>query len=154
VRIRRARITDAAAVDALLAHSHEAKPLPFHGKVTTRGLAPFLRGDWAFFIAEHGGAAVGFVLVQRRARLGYTRREAWLANMVVLETYRRRGIGRLLVDAAERQARRWGCGTIRLESRAHRTEAHAFYRALGFDDHGVSFEKVLEPGSPGRVRGS
>lgn len=83
------------------------------------------------------------VALQRRPRLGYESPELWISDMVVDARRRRRGAGRALAEVAEAQARRWGCGTIRLESREHREEAHAFYSSMGYADHGVSFEKVL-----------
>lgn len=104
---------------------------------------PFLEGDWTTLLAEDDGAAVGLAVVQRRLRIGYAGHELWLAEMVVDERSRRRGIGRALVAAVEEHASATGCRLVRLESRAARRDAHAFYRALGYTDHGVSFTKAL-----------
>jgi len=50
-----------------------------------------------------------------------------------------RGIGRALMAHALAQAREAGCYKLALSSNAKRESAHAFYRSLGFQQHGLSF---------------
>ena len=57
---------------------------------------------------------------------------AIVENVVVDQAARRRGVGRALMEEAVRRAREAGCHRIQLLSNHRRTEAHAFYRALGF----------------------
>ena len=53
--------------------------------------------------------------------------------MVVDENYRKRGIGKLLMDYVVAQAKEAGCYKIMLTSDKRRAEAHEFYRSLGFE---------------------
>ena len=57
---------------------------------------------------------------------------AEVGGLVVDQEFRRRGVGRILMLAAEDWALEHGHGRIRLYSGAHRKEAYAFYPALGY----------------------
>ena len=64
---------------------------------------------------------------------------AILEDVCVDERRRRRGIGRAMMVFAMERARAAGCYKLTLSSNQARAGAHAFYRALGFEQHGVSF---------------
>jgi GNAT superfamily N-acetyltransferase len=66
-----------------------------------------------------------------------------LTSLVVAADARREGIGRALVERVAQAARDQGCGQLELMSGDSRAEAHAFYRALGFDDTSRRFVKEL-----------
>ena len=53
--------------------------------------------------------------------------------LVVDPVAQSKGYGRILVEAAEAELRRLGCGLIEVTSHQRRKEAHAFYRHLGFE---------------------
>jgi ribosomal protein S18 acetylase RimI-like enzyme len=55
-----------------------------------------------------------------------------ILGIVVGERWRGRGIGRMLMERAERSAIQRGLSAVRLRSGSHREEAHGFYRALGY----------------------
>jgi len=57
---------------------------------------------------------------------------AHLEGFVVDEAARSRGIGTLLLDAAEGWARERGCSEMRVQSNVIRTRAHAFYAKQGY----------------------
>lgn len=63
---------------------------------------------------------------------------AVIENVVVAERFRRRGIGRALMDAAVEHARASGCYKLQLISGGARGDAHRLYAAAGFgsDFHG------------------
>jgi ribosomal protein S18 acetylase RimI-like enzyme len=62
----------------------------------------------------------------------------------VLERWRRRGIGRRLMTAAEESARRRGAGRMILDMSAANAGALLFYRALGYVDHELVLQRTLD----------
>ncbi|WP_456277354.1 GNAT family N-acetyltransferase [Bacillus sp. AK128] len=64
---------------------------------------------------------------------------AVLENVIVHPSYVRTGIGKEMVQKAIRISAENGSYKLMLSSNDIRTDAHAFYDALGFKRHGVSF---------------
>lgn len=56
-----------------------------------------------------------------------------VGGLVVDKAYRSLGIGRLLMAQAEEIAKEWKVNSVRLTSNIKRTEAHQFYRELGYE---------------------
>jgi len=55
-------------------------------------------------------------------------------GLVIDETHRGKGIGKLLLERAKQWAKEKGNDTLRLRCNVKRTEAHEFYRHLGFQE--------------------
>jgi GNAT superfamily N-acetyltransferase len=70
---------------------------------------------------------------------------AEVGGIVVDSRYRRIGVGRSLMEAAEQWTRQNGLTTLRLRSSTRREEAHGFYRRLGYREITAStlFSKLL-----------
>jgi ribosomal protein S18 acetylase RimI-like enzyme len=64
---------------------------------------------------------------------------AVVEDVVVSPQHQGLGIGRQMMNHAMRLAREAGCYKLALSSNIKRAGAHAFYHALGFRNHGVSF---------------
>jgi GNAT superfamily N-acetyltransferase len=94
-------------------------------------------------VAETGGRVVALASLHVSMALEYEGDAGKLSAIVVDEAARGRGIGRILVDAVEREARRRGCVLLFLTTNERRRDAHAFYRALGFEETGRRFAKPL-----------
>jgi GNAT superfamily N-acetyltransferase len=62
----------------------------------------------------------------------------------VLEGWRRRGVGRALMAAAEASARRRGAVRMILDTSAANVDALRFYRALGYVDHELVLRRPLD----------
>lgn len=109
-----------------------------------RAFAAYLeRAGTVALVADDGGEIVGFVDLELRQRLNFLTPQAWIPDLVVAERARGRGVGRALLDEAERWARAAGCWGMTLESASWRTGSHAFYERVGWTDSGKSFTRPL-----------
>ena len=66
-----------------------------------------------------------------------------ISMLVVARTCRARGMGRMLVEAAEAELARRGCGVIEVTSNEELVQAHAFYQRLGYRRTSFRFAKDL-----------
>ena len=65
----------------------------------------------------------------------------FIENVITASAYRRHGIGRRLMNATVEYAKKQGCYKVTLQSGIKRTEAHEFYKSVGFDgDSKKAFE--------------
>lgn len=64
-------------------------------------------------------------------------------NLVVDRDLRSGGIGKLMMDWIEAEARRLGCLMLKLEAYAERTRTRAFYKREGYGEPGVVMIKTL-----------
>ena len=88
--------------------------------------------QYAMFVAEiPGGQMAGWVgaYVFRSVE---TPSCAEISGLVVDQNLRSRGIGKVLLDAAERWARRIGCQTMSVRSNVKRDRSHQFYLNHGY----------------------
>lgn len=83
------------------------------------------------FVAESDGKVLGWaaISVDETFVEGFA---ADLEGLVVDESVRGAGLGKLLLDAAENWARERGCGEMRVRSNVVRERAHAFYHRNGY----------------------
>jgi ribosomal protein S18 acetylase RimI-like enzyme len=88
--------------------------------------------DAPTYVAEVKGEVVGTVTLCVFTTL--TGRKAYLDHLVVAPAWRRRGIGRALMEHAIQEARAAGASRIDLTANAQKQAGHALYRALGFRD--------------------
>jgi GNAT superfamily N-acetyltransferase len=101
-------------------------------------------GDAEHLVAEDdGGRVVGFCSLHFRERLNHPTPDAWVPDLIVTESARRSGAGRMLLEEAERRARVRRCWQLTLESAYFRKEAHRLYAAVGLEDLGKYFRKAL-----------
>jgi GNAT superfamily N-acetyltransferase len=63
--------------------------------------------------------------------------------LVVAAKAQRGGIGRMLVEAAEKWCRDAGCELVEVTSNDRLTAAHAFYRHMGYERSSIRFFKKL-----------
>jgi GNAT superfamily N-acetyltransferase len=69
---------------------------------------------------------------------------ARITVLVVRDGARGKGVGRILVDAGATLAKRAGCRVLELTTAVHRTDAHAFYKAIGFSASSLRLHRSLE----------
>jgi GNAT superfamily N-acetyltransferase len=142
--VRSARPEDFAAVTALLEALGRAE-VTDETRESCRALYEAQLGDSGaeHLVAEDNGAVVGFCSLHYRPRLNFPTPEAWIPDLFVAEEARERGLGRALLDEAERRARARGCHRLTLESGYQRDAAHRLYARFGMEDAGRFFQKRL-----------
>jgi ribosomal protein S18 acetylase RimI-like enzyme len=74
-------------------------------------------------------------------------KSAVLDAIVIHSAYRGQGWGTAMLQAALHICQQQGCYKVTLSSNLKRDRTHAFYRRLGFDQHGWSFLLQLQPDS-------
>ncbi len=95
-------------------------------------------GDGLFWLAEQDGRVVGTTMA------GYDGHRGWLYSLGVHPDVRRAGVGRALLERAERSLAALGCPKVNLQVFAANAEAQRFWRAAGYErDDVVSFGKRL-----------
>ena len=98
----------------------------------------------AIFVALIDDIAVGFIHVEKYDVL-YFETMANILGLAVKSEYRNNGIGKKLINEAEKWAVENSIKFMRLNSGISRTDAHGFYRHLGYDHEKeqIRFEKNL-----------
>ena len=134
--IRTFRPDDEAAVVALWRRCDLTRPWNDPRKDIARKLAEQPEG---FLVGEIEGRVVATVMV------GYDGHRGWINYLGIDPDAQQQGLGRALMDEAERRLRARGCPKINLQVRCTNTQAIEFYRRIGFiQDDVLSFGKRLE----------
>jgi GNAT superfamily N-acetyltransferase len=86
-------------------------------------------------------AGIAHLRVSRDLTAGDT---AEVVAVLVAKAYRRRGVGRHLIAAAETWALESGRARLLLRTDVIRTEAHAFFTALGYEKSATTLEFIRD----------
>lgn len=101
-----------------------------------------VEADYAhYFVAEEDGEIAGYCGVRNMAG------EGEITNVAVAGQFRRRGIGRRLMEYMLKKAPSFGIGDLTLEVRVSNAPAISLYESLGFHQEGVRpdfYEKPKE----------
>lgn len=99
------------------------------------------RQSGEIFVAMVDGALVGTYAIYICMNLNRSGRPfAVIENVICGAGYRRRGIGRALMEHAKGHAQEQGCYKVFLQTGATRAENHAFYEACGFQSAKLGFQ--------------
>jgi GNAT superfamily N-acetyltransferase len=137
--IRDARAADAAAIAELLG---ELGYPATEAAVTSRLERLVIVGD-RVVVADVDGEVVGLAHLHVSPTIEHERPAGKLGALVVAESHRGRGIGRLLVEAVEEEATARGCGIFFVTTAERRDDAHAFYESLGLERTGRRYGRTL-----------
>ncbi|MGD8276557.1 MAG: GNAT family N-acetyltransferase [Gemmatimonadota bacterium] len=96
-------------------------------------------------VAEQAERVIGVLGLHRVPLFHRVGDLARITVLVVADGHRGRGIGRSLVEAAERIAREARCWRVEVTSAMYLAPAHGFYERLGFAEKRRRFFKDLEP---------
>ena len=99
--------------------------------------------DATVLVAIGYGPVAGLIAVNWCRMLHHARPLARITTLVVDDNQRGSGVGRMLVKAGAQAARMAGCDVLELTTGVQREEAHAFYRAIGFEHSSLRFSRSL-----------
>jgi putative acetyltransferase len=127
-------------------NEHAREVTAFFATNTFRWSESFL--SWKIFVAERpAGGLCGFVEASIRPLVDgcTTRPVGYVEGWYVDPDARRQGIGRKLVEAAERWAAMQGCKEMASDAHLGNTVSHESHKALGFEEGNrlVHFRKAL-----------
>lgn len=139
--LRPALAFDSDAIEALLTelgHATAAAAIP--GR-----LAGVRAEGGEVLLATAGNEAVGVMCLARHTVLHGAGPVAYITALVTTASWRGKGVGRALVEAAFTWARAQGCARIAVTSAEHRDDAHAFYPRCGMPYSGRRFSATINP---------
>lgn len=142
VRLRAARPGDQAALVALL----QELGYPGAEAFAARRVAQLLtHPDALLIVAEAQGCVLGAISLHFVPQLALAGDFCRVSYLCVTARARSLGVGALLEQAAEREARRRGCDRIELHCHARRRDAHRFYARQGYEESPKYLMKMLRP---------
>jgi len=137
--IRDARAADAPAIAELLGQlGYPTEP----GAALARLERLVIVGD-RVFVAEVDERVVGLAHLHVSPTIEHEHPAAKLGALVVDQQHRGRGIGRVLVEAVEAEARARGSGVFFVTTAERRDDAHAFYESFGLERTGRRYGRTL-----------
>lgn len=144
--IRQAEPDDFSSVLAVLSQMHEDAPALSITPASRATFQRILAYEWrVLLVVESSGRVISTLdlfLIENLTREG--RPWAGIENFVVDKDFRRKGIGRQLLDAAISIARSADCYKVQLVSHESRHAAHALYARAGFTAHVRGYRYYLD----------
>ena len=138
-KIRDARAKDAeelVALIKLLGHEVDAKG-------ARKRINQLARDKLAPLVATLDKKVIGLIGIHRMVTIHRDQPVGRITILVVAEKARKQGIARMLVEAAEQQLKKLGCGMVEVTSNDRLAAAHAFYRHMGYERTSIRFAKAL-----------
>jgi GNAT superfamily N-acetyltransferase len=139
LKIRDAKPKDAeelVALIGLLDHQVDVKGV-------RKRINQLAKDKLAPLVATLDKKVVGLVGIHRMLTIHRDQPVGRITILVVAEKTRKQGIARMLVEAAEQQLKRLGCGIVEVTSNDRLAAAHAFYRHMGYERTSIRFFKKL-----------
>jgi GNAT superfamily N-acetyltransferase len=134
--IRNAKAADAGQLVGLLGQLSYKLSL----SQMEKRLKAYSKKGYQVIVAETSSQIIGFITVVCYELFVQEGRGMHIESLVVDERYRRQGVGRNLLQAAENFAQLNDCKVIEFITYNHRRAdgTHAFYEHMGYEDHTVS----------------
>src|SRR5438128_3449293 len=140
VTIRDAETADAEALADLMTQlGYETRA----SEMEMRMEAIRVNKNYATFVAVSKGKVCGMIGTFTCYTYEHNSPSARILALVVSEKMRGRGVGRALIDAAEKDLARKNISRIAVNTRFERKDAHEFYEKLGYTKNGFRLVKEL-----------
>jgi ribosomal protein S18 acetylase RimI-like enzyme len=131
LKLRTASFDDAARIAALINLAFSVEKFFIDGERTSENeIQDMIRGG-EFLLLETGEGLAAVVYVELRGQRGY------FGMLSVDPAWQKLGIGRQLVEIAERRCRNAGCRIMELQTVNLREELPPYYRKLGYVESGT-----------------
>lgn len=117
-----------------------------HLSILKRFLGKWIRARNAqVFVAETEGKIVGYMIttINRLASVYEHRKEVYIEGIFIRSGFRRKGIGRRFMNAAEDWAKERGIYSLGLNVHVRNKEACSAYKKLGFWAHNYKMSKIV-----------
>ncbi len=138
-KVRDAKPSDAGRLTELIRTlGHEVDE-----KAVRKNLSRLKKAGELPLVASEDKNVVGLCGVHRMVAIHRTAPVGRITILVVDDKAQGRGIGRMLVDAAEQWCRKQGCALVEVTSNDRLGPAHAFYRHMGYERTSLRFCKTL-----------
>jgi GNAT superfamily N-acetyltransferase len=131
--IRRAALRDASGLAAVINRAFLVEEFFVDGDRTHVDEIAAKMREGIFLAAEDDGELVGCVYAQRRSD-----GRGYIGLLAVDPLRKGRGVGKILMAAAEEWCRAAGCAMVDLSVVSVRTELFPFYASLGYVERGVA----------------
>lgn len=129
MNIRRTSYKD---IDPVLTLMHELGYFPEKSTII-ENITKYARSpEYEVFVAEAKDKLVGCISLHVMQLFHIKGNVGRITSIAVSREYRRNGIGKALVEAADEYFRSMGCVKAEVTSADHRKDAHMFYQAVGF----------------------
>jgi GNAT superfamily N-acetyltransferase len=127
--LRRAEPVDADRIATLFTD----EGYPSGPSAILQRLGRFSSPESQVIVADHGGEVLGFIALHAVPRFEHSDRILRVMALVVDAGVRERGVGRLLMEEAERVGRELGAAWAEVTAGHHRPDARRLYEELGYD---------------------
>jgi len=91
-------------------------------------------------VAEIEGVVVGFLNFTTRKTILHRGLSELIDELIVVKSYRGKGVGKQLLSSAIEKSRQLGCCEVEVSTEKTNIKAREFYRLCGFTERGVLFE--------------
>jgi ribosomal protein S18 acetylase RimI-like enzyme len=140
VTIRAAAISDAAALAGLMCElGYETTKSEMQARMERIATDERYRT----FVAVHNDEVCGMIGTLTSPSYEHNDPGGRILALATLSSMRRRGIGRALIAAAEKDFAKRGIRRVALNTQLVREDAHKFYESLGYERNGWRFVKQL-----------
>ena len=96
-----------------------------------------------YIVAIENNKIIGVLTSELQIKLHRAKKQSFIEDLIVDESYRNRGVGKTLLQNAVNYAKNNDCEVIELTSYINNEKAHKFYQNNGFNKHSYKFKQYL-----------